>query len=202
MNDSNTNVFPDKNLNSAQVKHLLFYSEYCSHSKELLSKLKQKNLLDKMILINIDNRFIKNNLTYLIIDNKETMPLPPMITCVPTMCITPAYEILQGEKILEYFLPIVNNIEDEKTMINIEPNSYSLENETIGQFGVSSDNYSYWDTDPDDLSAKGNGGLKQMYNYACINNNDAEIYTPPDLENANKSSLNLDEIQQQRNNEL
>tara|TARA_Y100000389_G_scaffold203265_1_gene251152 strand:+ start:32192 stop:32800 length:609 start_codon:yes stop_codon:yes gene_type:complete len=202
MNDSNTNIFPDKNLNSAQVKHLLFYSEYCTHSKELLSKLKQKNLLDKMVLINIDNRYVKNNLTYLIIDNKETMPLPPMITCVPTMCITPAYEILQGEKILEYFLPIVNNIEDEKTMINIEPNSYSLDNETIGQFGVSSDNYSYWDTDPDDLSAKGNGGLKQMYNYASINNNDAEIYTPPDLENANKSSLNLDEIQQQRNNEL
>uniref|UniRef100_A0AB39JCG8 Thioredoxin-like fold domain-containing protein n=1 Tax=Florenciella sp. virus SA2 TaxID=3240092 RepID=A0AB39JCG8_9VIRU len=202
MNNSNTNILPDKNLNSAQVKHLLFYSEYCNHSKELLSKLKQKDLLNKIVLINIDNRYVKNNLTYLIINNKETMPLPPMITCVPTMCITPAYEILQGEKILEYFLPIVNNIEDEKTMINIEPNSYSLENETIGQYGVSSDNYSYWDTDPDDLSAKGNGGLKQMYNYASIDNNDTEIYTPPDLENSNKSSLNIDEIQQQRNNEL
>ena len=130
------------------------------------------------------------------------MPLPPMITCVPTMCITPAYEILQGEKILDYFLPIVKNLNDEKTLINMEPNSFSLEKETIGQFGVSSDNYSFWDSNEQDLSAKGNGGMKQTYNYSCITDNNGEIYTPPDLESSNKSSLNLDEIQKQRNEEL
>ena len=202
MNDSNMKKYPEKNLNSPQAKHLLFYSNYCNHCKELLSKLKQKNVLEKIILLNIDNRYVKNNITYLIVNPSETMPLPPMITCVPTMCITPAYEILQGEKILDYFLPIVKNLNDEKTLINMEPNSFSLEKETIGQFGVSSDNYSFWDSNEEDLSAKGNGGMKQTYNYSCITDNNGEIYTPPDLESSNKSSLNLDEIQKQRNEEL
>ena len=54
---------PNKNnLNKTNTKHLLFFSELCSHSKELLTNLKQKNLLDKVQLICIDNRYIENNI--------------------------------------------------------------------------------------------------------------------------------------------
>jgi hypothetical protein len=41
----------------------------------------------------------------------------------------------------------------------------------MGGFGVISDNYSFLDQSSDDLSAKGSGGLRQLYNYATIDFN-------------------------------
>lgn len=201
---NNENMIPNKyNLNKTDTKHLLFFSELCNHSKEILGTLKQQNVLDKVDLICIDNRFIENNITYIYINNKQTMPLPPMITCVPTLCIMPNHEVLKGSQILNYFKPMSKNIEDERDKLNMEPNAFSLESETNGSFGVCSDSYSFWDTNSDDLSAQGNGGIRQMYTYASIenNNNTEQIYTPPQESN-NENKISLDQIQQQRNNEL
>ena len=116
------NMMPNKqNLNKQNPKHLLFFSELCQHSTELLGKLKDKNLLDKVQLISIDNRFTKNNVIHIYLNPRQTMPLPPMITCVPTLCIMPNYEILTGEQIIEYFAPMSKNIEDERQQISMEP---------------------------------------------------------------------------------
>jgi hypothetical protein len=41
----------------------------------------------------------------------------------------------------------------------------------MGGFGVTSDNYSFLDQSSEDLSAKGAGGLRQLYNYATIDFN-------------------------------
>jgi hypothetical protein len=211
MKDGNNNKFnnisitPNKNnLNNSDTKHLLFFSNYCEHSKELLAKLKQKNVLDKVHLVCIDNRFVKNNITYVYIDSTQTMPLPPMITCVPTMCILPNYEVLKGTEIMDYFVPITTNIGDARNELNVEPNAFSIESETNGLFGVSSDNFSFWDTASEDLTAQGNAGTRQMYNYASIreNNQEEQIYTPVEEESGDKLSMNLEQIQQQRNSEI
>lgn len=205
-NNKNMNMMPNKNnLNKTNTKHLLFFSELCSHSKELLTNLKQKNLLDKVQLICIDNRYIENNITHIYLNPQQTMPLPPMITCVPTLCIMPNYEILKGGQIMDYFAPMSRSIEDEREKINMEPNAFSLESETNGSFGVSSDSFSFWDTNSDDLSAQGNGGTRQMYTYASIestNNHSEQIYTPTEDASDKPAPVTLDQIQQQRNNEL
>lgn len=204
-NPNNMNMIPNKhNLNKTNIKHLLFFSEMCKHSKEILGSLKQKNLLDKVQLISIDNRYVENNVTHIYLNNNQTMPLPPMITCVPTLCIMPNYEILKGGQIMEYFAPMSKTITEERKQINMEPNAFSLESETNGSFGVSSDSFSFWDTNSDDLSAQGNGGTRQMYTYASIestNNHSEQIYTPSE-EAGNKQPITLDQIQQQRNSEL
>ena len=204
--DKNMNMMPNKqNLNKKNTKHLLFFSELCVHSNELLANLKQKNLLDKVQLICIDNRYIENNITHIYLNPQQTMPLPPMITCVPTLCIMPNYEILKGGQIMDYFAPMSKSIEDEREKINMEPNAFSLGSETNGSFGVSSDSFSFWDTNSDDLSAQGNGGKRQMYTYASIesmNNHSEQIYTPTENLNDKPAPVSLDQIQQQRNNEL
>ena len=88
--NKNMNMMPNKqNLNKKNTKHLLFFSELCKHSQELIGTMKQKNLLDKVQLVCIDNRYIENNVTYIYLNPSQTMPLPPMITCVPTLCIMP-----------------------------------------------------------------------------------------------------------------
>tara|TARA_B110001450_G_scaffold256386_1_gene286693 strand:- start:529 stop:1152 length:624 start_codon:yes stop_codon:yes gene_type:complete len=204
-NPNNMKMIPNKqNLNKTNTKHLLFFSEMCTHSKEILGDLKQKHLLDKVKLISIDNRYVENNTTHIYLNNNQTMPLPPMITCVPTLCIMPNYEILKGGQIMEYFAPMSKTINEERKQINMEPNAFSLGAETNGSFGVSSDSFSFWDTNSDELSAQGDGGKRQMYTYASIesiNNHSEQIYTPTQ-EASNEQPVTLDQIQQQRNNEL
>ena len=69
-------------------------------------------------------------------------------------------------------------------------------------FGVSSDNFSFWDSDHEELSASGNGGMKQMYDYVAVENNNMEqIYTPPDQSEV-KNNISLEQLQQQRQNEI
>ena len=204
--NKNMNMMPNKqNLNKKNTKHLLFFSELCKHSQELIGTMKQKNLLDKVQLVCIDNRYIENNVTYIYLNPSQTMPLPPMITCVPTLCIMPNYEILKGGQIMDYFAPMSKNIEDEREQLNMEPNAFSLDSETNGSFGVSSDSFSFWDTNSDDLSAQGNGGIRQMYTYASIestNSHSEQIYTPAEQADDKPAPVSLDQIQQQRNNEL
>jgi hypothetical protein len=204
--EKNMMIMPNKqNLNKSNPKHLLFFSDLCKHSKELLGNMKHKNIIDKVQLICIDNRYIENNITHIHLNQKQAMPLPPMITCVPTLCIMPNYEILKGQEIIEYFAPMSKNIEDEREKISLEPNAFSLESETNGSFGVSSDSFSYWDTNSDDLSAQGSGGTRQMYTYAAVentNNHSEQIYTPSEDTGDKPAPVTLDQIQQQRNNEL
>lgn len=205
MQEPNIAITPNKkNLNTRETKHLLFFSEYCKHSRELLSNLKQKNHLESIELICIDSRYTKDNITYININETNTMALPPMINCVPTLCILPNYEILQGSKIMEYYAPMSKNIEEARETINSEPNAFSLDSETNGSFGVSSDNFSFWDTGSDELAAQGDGGMRQMYTYASVNNfgSENEIHTPAEEASSNKMTMDLDQIQQKRNNEI
>ena len=194
-----------RNLNENSQKNVLYYSNYCKHSQELLKLLQKQGLINNLELINIDYRYIKDNITYLKLQNNQAVPLPPMINCVPTLCLMPNYEILSGSKIVNYFKPIHDNISQERDTLNMEPNPYCLDKETIGSYGVSSDNFSFYDSNQDELSASGNGGMRQMYNYASIeniNSHDETIYTPQDEGREKKINMSLEQLQQQRNMEI
>tara|TARA_Y100000992_G_C21124477_1_gene423513 strand:- start:117 stop:734 length:618 start_codon:yes stop_codon:yes gene_type:complete len=199
-----TRLSTKKNLNVKENKNMLFFSNFCIHSKELLGNLKKKNHLDSVQLISVDNRYIKDNITMIQLNETQTMSLPPMITCVPTLCMLPNYEILQGSKIMDYFAPLSENIGEARKEIHSEPNAFSLESETNGSFGVSSDNFSFWDTSTDELSAQGNAGIMQMYTYASVNNQGSgnEIQTPAEEASENKLTMNLEQLQQKRINEI
>ena len=72
----------------------------------------------------------------------------------------------------------------------------------MGGFGVASDNYSFLDQSADELSAKGNGGMRQLYNYATIDLVD-KIETPPDNYTPDKvGSVSLEQLQQKRNSDI
>jgi hypothetical protein len=85
---------------------------------------------------------------------------------------------------------------------NGEPSPFSLNHDCIGGYGVASDTFSFWDQSSDDLSAKGNGGMRQLYNYATIDSDiriDApkEDYTPDKI-----GSVSLENLQQKRNTDI
>ena len=55
---------------------------------------------------------------------------------------------------------------NQATKFQGEPDAFGFD--SLGSYGVSSDAFSFLDMNSDDLSAKGNGGLRQMYNYSSI----------------------------------
>ena len=65
---------------------------------------------------------------------------------------------------------------------------------------VSSEQYTPFNLTPDELSAKGHGGRRQIYNYVSANEEIISIQTPPDTYQADKvdQDVTVDKIQQQR----
>ena len=84
------------------------------------------------------------------------------------------------------------------TQNNQEPLAFSMT-----EMGCTlSDNYSYLDMTPEELSAKGNGGLRQMHNYATIDFHQT-IATPPDDYVADKvGEVDLGRMAQVRNEDI
>tara|TARA_B100000927_G_scaffold201069_1_gene162786 strand:- start:499 stop:765 length:267 start_codon:yes stop_codon:yes gene_type:complete len=75
---------------------------------------------------------------------------------------------------------------------------------SLAMGGVASDNFSFLDQSADSMSAKGDGGLRQMHQYATLDYVD-KIQTPPDDYEPNtigNQGMTMEQIQQQRNAEI
>jgi hypothetical protein len=88
-----------------------------------------------------------------------------------------------------------------------EPTPYILNNAVgcgTSGYGVTSDQYSFYNMTPDELSTKGQGGVRQMHNYVSIHQDTPpQIYTPEETYKPDKvGEISLDKIQQQRNMEV
>ena len=88
---------------------------------------------------------------------------------------------------------VLNHVE---TNGNGEPESYSF-----GQMSSISDQYSFWDQSPSDLSTKGDGGMRQIHNFVALEA-DYRITTPPENYESdkigNKGSKTLEEYKAER----
>ncbi len=154
-------------------KNELYYSKHCKKCSKLLEQLNKYGLHTKFNYICIDNRKMYNNITYIIAPNGQSFPLPPMINKVPTLLTKPGNEVLVGEEqILIYIRPQARNINEERTMLFNEPSPFSLNTDNGNVYGVNSDRFSFLNTD---LSAQGEGGKDQMYNYATIHHTDEQL---------------------------
>ena len=136
---------------------IIYYSNYCDNCKSLLGILSKTDLIKDIHFICIDRRNIKNNKTYVILESNQEVVLPENIISVPALLLlNDNFKTYFGEDILNYLKPI----EKEKTNIATnnqdEPNAFSIGSNFSG---VTSDNYSYLDQSPDDLMAKGEGGM-------------------------------------------
>ena len=180
-------------------KHELYYSKYCKYSAVILEELNKCGLQTEFNYICIDSRTLKDNVFYIhLLDGTEKL-LPPMINRVPILLLKPNYEILSGNQILDYIKPQSKHIEQEKTMLVNEPTEYSLGNTMSG---VVSDSYSFLDMSPDDLSAKGNGGTRQLYNYSSLNESSGSIQTPVLEDKKLKLDYSIEQLEKKRNDEI
>ena len=188
------------------MSSILYYSNYCDNSNKILELLSKSKIKDKMHFICIDKRIKKNNSTHIILNNGQDILLPPNVTGVPALLLlNKNHKVLFGNEILNYLQP---DLDLEKSTNNInnnhidEPVSFSLNNSVSCGFGVISDEYSYLDQNSEDLSAKGNGGMRQQHHYASINQN-FNIETPPDTYTSDTiGNVSMDKLLEKRNSEI
>ena len=187
------------------MSSILYYSNYCENSKKLLQKIGVSSIKDDMHFICLDKRVKKSNgATYVVLENGQELLLPPSITKVPALLLlNRGHHVLFGDEIDKYIEPQ----EIAKQQVSVgemgEPAAYALNGGGgVTEFGVSSDNYSYLDQDMEELLAKGGGGMRQAHHYAGIEHSD-KIETPPeDYEPDKIGAVNMDDLQNQRNNDV
>jgi hypothetical protein len=185
---------------------IIYYSNHCDKSKAVLSALSKSRVQDDIHFLCIDKRVKAENGSgawHILTETGEKVLLPPQVNRVPALLLlNKGHMVLYGEQILQHFQPKNVALNNQATNFNGEPNSFSLGRESMGGFGVASDNYSFLDQSADELSAKGNGGMRQLYNYATLDLVD-KIETPPDNYSPDKvGSVSLEQLQQKRNSDI
>ena len=185
------------------MSSIIYYSNSCDRCKSVLKALSKSRVQDDIHFLCIDKRVRAANGSgawHIVTETGEKVLLPPQVNRVPALLLlNKGHMVLYGEQILQHFQPKNVALNNEATGFNGEPNAFSLGRESMGGFGVASDNYSFLDQSADELSAKGNGGMRQLYNYATINTVD-KIETPPDNYSPDKvGSVSLEQLQQKRN---
>lgn len=189
------------------MSSILYYSNFCEHSKKILQHVSKLGLGNENHFICIDKRVKGDDgKVYIILANGQRIIMPENVTKVPALLLLKqGFKVLYGDAIYDYFKPQVKESVKAATQNNMEPMAFAFGG--FGGSGIVSDNYSFIDMDSDSLGTKGNGGVRQMHSYVSLDeSNNAKIKTPTD-DNDYKSSkskdgeLTIDQLQQKRNQE-
>jgi len=130
--------------------------------------------------------------------------MPPNLSSVPALLlINKGYSIVLGSDIIKHYEPEIKKKLESANFGDGEPSSYSLKSSSGGS-NIVSERFTFYDMSPDELSAKGMGGQRQLYNYVPVSNTSAMIATPPDTYKPDKVSneVTIDTLQQQRNSDV
>lgn len=185
---------------------ILYYSNYCKHCQKLIQTLVKGNMADKISFICIDKRKIdpKTYQTYILLENGTSVVLPPNIHSVPSLLlVNKNYKVILGDDILKHYHPQIKASNDNATGFHGEPSAFQL-GTTSGGMNIVSEQYTMYNMTPEELSAKGSGENRQMYNYVSANDDIKLIPTPPDNYRPDKvsSNITIDTLQQQRMDEV
>lgn len=180
---------------------IIYYSNFCDNCKNLLKILSKTDLINSIHFICIDRRNQKNGKTYVILESNQEVVLPDTITSVPALLLlNEDFKTFFGEDILKYLNPIQKQKQELATNFQGEPDAFAMQS---SGFGVASDNFSFLDQGFDELSAKGNGGMRQLHNYATLDYVE-KIETPPDdyAPDTIGENVDMDKLQAKRMQDL
>ena len=179
---------------------IFYYSNYCNNCAGMVQRLSRSQNKNDIHFLCIDNRIKKpDGATYIILSNGQEMILPTTVDKVPALLLlNRGNQVLFGQQILQHLQPVQSGVTER--LQNREPDAFSFND--MNSSGVSSDNYSFLDQSIEALSAKGDGGLRQLRNNVRLEYMD-NIETPPDDYVPNKvGEVSLDKLQQDRQNAL
>jgi hypothetical protein len=184
---------------------ILYYSNYCKHSQKVLQYLVKGGMSESLNFICVDKRVrdANNNQLYIVLENGKRVTMPPNIQSVPALLqVKKNYSVILGDDIIAHFGPQVENKVAVAHRGGGEPMAFQLS--PSGGSNIVSEQYTMYNMTSDELSAKGNGGRRQLYNYVPATHDTLTIPTPPDNYQPDKISSNVtvDGLQQKRNADI
>lgn len=184
---------------------ILYYSNYCKHSKKVLEFLVKGGIVESLSCICIDKRTRdpKTNQIVVSLENGKQALLPPNVKSVPALLLVNAnYKLVLGSDIIKHFEPKIKEKLSSANFGNGEPLGYAI-NTASGSGGsnIVSEQFTYFNMTPEELSSKGAGGRRQLYNYVPVGAESNFIQTPPDTYRPDKiaTGVTIESLQEQRN---
>jgi hypothetical protein len=183
---------------------ILYYSNFCKHSKKTIDFFVKNNLTDQLNFICIDKRKTDpvSGQVYLFLENGTQIVLPPNIHSVPALLLVKNnYSVVLGSEIMDRYKSQIVSQNLIATQGEGEPMGVSLNGLSSGT--VMSEPFTFYDATPQELSAKGTG-RRPLYNYVPANGYSPSIKTPPDTYRPDKvaESVTVESLQQTRTNDI
>ena len=177
---------------------VLYYSNNCKHCQKLLAHLAKIGVLEKYNFICIDRRSVDPNTRQVSItlDRGVKASLPPNVSRVPTLLlVNQKFTAIIGDEIYNY---VNANVKQDQDPTNLavenggEPIGYIL-SPSSGGVNIISETYTMYNAPPEELSAKGTGGTRQMHNYVSVSRDPASIHTPRDESSKNQLDVGAEQ---------
>ena len=182
---------------------ILYYSNYCKHSKTVLDFLVKRDLVKQLNCLCVDRRKTnpQTGQMQLVLENGNTVTMPPNVHSVPSLLLVKQnYRCVMGHaQIMAHFKGKVAETQDMAFQGEGEPLGFSL-----GGGDIQSEKFTSYGASADDLSAKGIGGNRPLYHYVPADGVTHTIETPPETYKSNKLSgdITVDSLEQQRNTDM
>ena len=189
---------------------ILYYSNFCEPSKKLLQSITKTQNTNNIHFICIDKRVKDTNgKIFIVLQNGQQILMPENVTRVPALLLlNQNYKVIYGNDIYNYLKPQVTQQIQQATKNNMEPINFQDGFKSFGGFsgGIVSDNYSFLDQSDNELSVKGDGGLRQIHNYVTLNESmNLTMKLPQDDFEYNKlkeGELSVEALQKRREEEV
>jgi hypothetical protein len=166
----------------------LYYSNLCKHSQGVIQFLVKANLAEKMSFLCIDKRRKEGPQVMIVLENGKTVPMPPHVHSVPALVLGKGYNVVYGEEIVRHYQG-TGGTGVARAMAATEPLGVALATATSS---FMSEPYTLYNLSPEELSSKGTGGRRQMYNYVSASHTTGgAIPTPPETYRPDKVSKDV-----------
>jgi len=186
----------------------LYYSNFCKHSQGVIQFLVKANLAEKMNFLCIDKRRKEGAAVMIVLENGKTVPMPPHVHSVPALVLGKGYTVVYGEDIVRQYQASGGggggsggSVQHVKTVAT-EPMGVALATATSS---FMSEPYTFYNLSTDELSAKGTGGRRQMYNFVSASHaTPGSIPTPAETYRPDKVSkdVTIESLSSQRNSDV
>lgn len=192
------------------MSSILYYSNFCEPSKKLLQSVSKTQNTNNIHFICIDKRVKDTNgKIFIILQNGQQILMPENVTRVPALLLlNQNYKVIYGNDIYNHLKPQVTQQIQQATKNNMEPINFQDGFKSFGGFsgGIVSDNYSFLDQSDNELSVKGDGGLRQIHNYVTLNESmNLSMKLPQDdfeYSKLKEGELSVEALQKRRDEEV
>jgi len=187
---------------------VLYYSNYCKYSQNVIQHVVKHQLIEKISCISIDKRRRdhQNNHLQIVLENGKVLYLPPNVQSVPALLLTKKnHTVLFGDKqIIQYLKETYGNSAETASPIlqfnGGEPSGFAFASATTS----GSEKYTNYDMNPEDLLSKSTSKYRDLRNFVSADHNVGTIHAPPETYKPNKISqdITIEDLQKQRETEI